>query len=174
MQDQTNLYSHQKGYGAYVFTFFLSFGTWIILSGKFDAFHLTLGVISSILISLFSTDLLFLEGRPKGMFRKFIGVIAYIPWLIYQVVLANLHVLYLSLHPRMLEKINPQVIKFQSQLKSELSMVLFANSITLTPGTITIYVSVDGVFQVHAIDDEVASSLPGDMEVRVGKAFGEL
>ena len=158
----------------YVFTFFLSFGTWIILSGKFDSFHMSLGVISSALVSWFSADLLFPQGAVKGMTRKAIGLVCYIPWLIYQVILANLHVLYLSLHPRALEKINPQVIKFQSKLKSELSMVVFANSITLTPGTITIYVSVDGTFQVHAIDDEVASSLPGDMEVRVGKAFGEL
>jgi len=158
----------------HLYTFLLSFVTWIILSGKFDPFHLSLGVISSALISWFSADLLFPQGAPKGMIRKAIGLARYIPWLIYQVILANLHVLYLSLHPRPLEKINPQIIKFQSKLKSELSMVVFANSITLTPGTITIYVSVDGTFQVHAIDDKVASSLPGDMEVRVGKAFGEM
>jgi len=71
------------------------------------------------------------------------------------------------------ELINPKIINFQSKLKSDISLVTFANSITLTPGTITVYVSSEGDFHVHAIDDKSAAGLPGEMEARVAKAFGE-
>jgi multicomponent Na+:H+ antiporter subunit E len=52
--------------------------------------------------------------------------------------------------------------------------VTFANSITLTPGTITIDVSIDGDFKVHAIDKASADPLPGEMEANIAKAFGEV
>jgi len=55
-----------------------------------------------------------------------------------------------------------------------MSLVTFANSITLTPGTITVYVSIDGDFKVHAIDKASGDPLPGDMEEQIGKAFGEI
>ncbi|RLB41741.1 MAG: protein MnhE [Deltaproteobacteria bacterium] len=159
--------------GPFIITFLASFGLWLILSGKFDYFHMSLGLISCALVSMFSGDLLFPQGVPKGFLVKALGVVGYLPWLLYQIFLANLHVLYLSIHPKMLEKINPQVIRFQSKLKSDISMVTFANSITLTPGTITLSVSVDGEFKVHAIDDKSAEDLPGQMEKRIARAFRE-
>jgi multicomponent Na+:H+ antiporter subunit E len=73
----------------------------------------------------------------------------------------------------MMEKIDPQIIRFQSSLSSELSLVTFANSITLTPGTITVSVSLGGEFKVHAVDEASGSALPGDMETKIKKAFGE-
>ncbi len=100
--------------------------------------------------------------------------IKYIPWLLYQIFLANIHVLYLTFHPRMMELIDPRIIKFKSKLKSDMSLVTFANSITLTPGTITVYVSIDGDFKVHAIDKASGDPLPGEMEEQIGKAFGEI
>jgi multicomponent Na+:H+ antiporter subunit E len=86
---------------------------------------------------------------------------------------ANLHVMKLTLHPRMMDLIDPRIVKFRSKLKSDLALVTFANSITLTPGTITVSVSVDGGFKVHAIDKASGDPLPGEMEQRVAKAFGE-
>ncbi len=90
-----------------------------------------------------------------------------------EIIKANLHVLYLAFHPRMMELIDPRIIKFQSKLKSNLALVTFANSITLTPGTITVDISVDGDFKVHAIDKASGDPLPGEMERRIAKAFGE-
>jgi len=100
-------------------------------------------------------------------------MLGYIPWLLYQVLMANLYILYLVFHPRMMERIDPRIIRFQSRLKNELPLVIFANSITLTPGTITVYVSVDGAFQVHAIDRKSGEPLPGEMEARISRAFEE-
>ncbi len=104
---------------------------------------------------------------------EWLRFIRYAPWLIYQVFLANLHLLYLTFHPRMHDLIEPKIINFQSKLRSDISLVTFANSITLTPGTITVYVSSEGEFSVHAIDDKSAEGLPGEMEARVARAFGE-
>jgi multicomponent Na+:H+ antiporter subunit E len=154
-----------------IMTFIALLGLWVILSGKFDSFHLSLGVISCVIVSAFSGDLLFPESRTGGLFRHMLQVINYVPWLLYQVILANLHVLYLVFHPRMMELIDPQIIRFDSTLKKEISLVTFANSITLTPGTITMYVSVEGAFQVHAIDKASGDPLPGEMERKIARAF---
>ena len=72
---------------------------------------------------------------------------------------ATLHVVFLALHPRMNEKLDPRIIHFKTKLKKDMSLVTFANSITLTPGTITIRI-VNGEFCVHAISEKAASSLP--------------
>lgn len=97
----------------------------------------------------------------------------YVPWLLYQVFLANLHVMYLAFHPRMLDLIDPKIVRFKSRLKKPMSLFIFANSITLTPGTITVYVSLTGEYTVHVIDTRSATSLPGDMEDRVARVMGE-
>jgi multicomponent Na+:H+ antiporter subunit E len=73
----------------------------------------------------------------------------------------------------MMDLINPQMVKFNSHLESEMARFIYANSITLTPGTITVYVSLYGAYTVHAIDDASAAGLPGEMESRVGAIFGE-
>lgn len=156
-----------------VLCFGVMFPFWVILSGRFDAFHLSLGVISCILVGWFSGDLLFssLGGRKWSTMTW--GFMKYIPWLLLQIFLASLHMLRLVFHPRMKELIDPRVVRFKSKLKDELALVTFANSITLTPGTITVFVDLDGEFRVHAIDRTCAEALPGEMERRVGRIFGE-
>ena len=149
------------------------FALWIPLSGKLDFFHLSLGVISCALVSYLSADLLFESGPTIALLTTWTRFLCYLPWLLYQIFLCNLHLLKLAFHPRMMDLIDPQVIKFRSKLKGDFARVAFANSITLTPGTITIYVSTDGDFTVHAIDAQSAEGLPGEMEARIARAFGE-
>lgn len=158
---------------AYVATFVIMMALWCVLSGQFDSFHLTLGVLSCALVSYFSADLLFAAPPNARSFHITLGFLWYLPWLLYQILLAARHLLYLSFHPRMMELIDPQVIRFRTRLKSDLAQVTFANSITLTPGTITVYVNFHRDFSVHAIDRFSADSLPGEMERRIARAFGE-
>ncbi len=73
----------------------------------------------------------------------------------------------------MIELINPKMIEFKSRLKSDVSRTTFANSITLTPGTITVYTGVMGKFVVHCIDDKSGEGLPGEMEKKIAKVFDE-
>lgn len=156
---------------AYVLTFAGLFCLWILLSGKLDVFHLTLGGISCLIVTHISKDLLFPDSRTYGFFKSGLRFMGYTPWLLYKIFLANLHVLMLVFHPRMLARIDPQLFRFESRLKKPLSLVTFANSITLTPGTITVYVSVNGTFTVHALDLKSKKGLPGEMEDRIARVF---
>ncbi len=94
----------------------------------------------------------------------------YLPWLLYQILLSTLHVTFLALHPRMKDKIDPTIVTFKTSLKSDIAKVALANSITLTPGTITIRIE-DQVFYVHAISRKAAAGLPGEMEERLARVF---
>ncbi|UCG77611.1 MAG: Na+/H+ antiporter subunit E [Nitrospirota bacterium] len=156
----------------FIYMFLIMFGFWIVLSGKFDAFHITLGVISCLIVSFLSLDLFFHETKKKGRIAEVVRFLSYIPWLVKEIVLATIHVAFIALRPNVKDNIDPKVIMFKTRLKKDLSKVTFANSITLTPGTITIKVS-DDEFYVHALTKKTAEGLPGEMEERVGKVFKE-
>ena len=157
----------------FILTFIVAFATWIILSGRFDLFHLILGIISCLIVAAFSGDLMLTASRKKGLPLQWIRFVLYLPWLLYQVFLANIHVMYLVFHPRMMDLIDPRIIRFKSRLNREMSHLIFANSITLTPGTITVFVSIYGDYAVHAIDQKSGQSLPGDMEKKIAGIIGD-
>ena len=72
-----------------------------------------------------------------------------------------------------LESEDPEVVRFETKLETDISCVTLANSITLTPGTITMDIR-DGVFYVHALSQKVAADLnAGEMEDRVAHIFME-
>ena len=155
-------------------SFVILFAFWILLSGKFDLFHLSLGVICCLIVTLWSHDLLFQKRQVSiasrvAMFPRFV---LYCFWLFYQIVLANLNVIYLALHPRMRKLLSPQIIRFKTKLRGDISRVILANSITLTPGTITVRIEGDE-FIVHALTREIVRNIPGDMEDRIARVFGE-
>ena len=157
---------------SFVITFILLLLFWIFMSGLFDLWHFGLGIISCALVAYMSNDLLFTDKQVAGKGREVIRLIKYMPWLLYQICLANIYVVKLALSPRMSDRIYPHIVKFRTKLKKDLSVFTFANSITLTPGTITVLVEND-CFYVHAIDQPVAESLPGEMETRIGHIFRE-
>ena len=173
-EDNPSKTSRPKRFGAtFILSFVILFLLWIVFSGRFDGFHITLGILASAMVAAFSGELMFTSREPRGIFRLWLRLFTYIPWLIYQIFLANLHVMYLVFHPKMKELINPQIIEFDSELKSDYARTTFANSITLTPGTITVAVTVLGRFSVHCIDDKSGQSLPGEMEEKIQKVFRE-
>ena len=159
------------GRGARPILFVILFVFWIAFSGRFDLFHLALGLVSCAIVTLFSGDLVPELGK-RGLGRSWLRFARYVPWLLLQILLANLHILRLVFHPRMMDLIDPHIIRFRSSLETELALVTFANSITLTPGTITVTLSRDGEFKVHAIDEPSGTALPGAMEARIRDAFG--
>ena len=165
--------SSKKSFAPYVLTFIIMFAAWVLLSGRFDLFHLSLGVISSALVSFFTAELLFPAPETKRLPILWFRFIKYLPWLIYQIFVANIHVMYLSLHPRMMDLIDPQIVTFKSRLHSDLALVTLANSITLTPGTITVYASTFGEVAFHIIDVESGKSLPWIMDIKIAEIFGE-
>ncbi len=146
---------------------------WILLSGVFDAFHLISGIVCCAIVSLLSHDLL-VKGKSEKILLKSLRLLIYIPWELWQIVLANIDVAYRVLHPKM--PIDPLIIEFETTLRGEFSLVTLANSITLTPGTITILVKPEkGKFLVHAIAKEPAEALLVDqtMQKKVAHVFME-
>jgi multicomponent Na+:H+ antiporter subunit E len=156
----------------YFIVFIILYLNWILWSGKFDAFHLLLGVISCSLVTFMSHDLLLKRKKisPKILVESF-RFIRYVPWLLYQIILSNIHVASLVLSPRM--PIDPKIIRYKTKLKNDIALVTFANSITLTPGTITADIS-NGEYIVHALSRKVADDLmTGEMEDKVAHIFEE-
>ena len=102
-------------------------------------------------------------------------LIPYSGWLLLEIIKSNLYVAKLILSPSM--RISPRVIRVKAGQKSEMGQVLYANSITLTPGTITLDLR-DGKILVHALTQETAAGvLTGDMDRRctaVENSPGEL
>ncbi|MCB1233895.1 MAG: Na+/H+ antiporter subunit E [Verrucomicrobiae bacterium] len=148
--------------------------TWLVFSGLFDGFHITLGIISSALVTQISSDLLFddrsatLRDRARQGWR----LALYLGWLMWQVVLSNLHLLRLALAPGGLAEVKPRVVSFRTTLKTDFEKFLLANSITLTPGTITVKILGDE-FLVHAVSETAASGLDGQMERRIARIFAK-
>lgn len=166
--------THPKRSGTgFWLTFALMFATWMVFSGRFDLFHLALGAVSCAIVAFLSGDLLFPVSPNRQLPMVWLRFAGYVPWLLYQIFLANLHVMYLAFHPRMRDLIDPQMIEFESRLSSDVARTTFANSITLTPGTITVNVTAAGKFSVHCIDAESGKPLPGLMEAKIAKVFDE-
>jgi multicomponent Na+:H+ antiporter subunit E len=175
-QTEDNSLNKKRNMFSLITTFIVLYIFWIFNSGVFDAFHLSLGVICSFIVAYVFHDFFIPpESTPASAFRTFFRFLMYLPWLLYQIALSNWDVMKRAIHPDM--PINPQIIKFSSTLKGDLARTTFANSITLTPGTITVDIDPDGTFYVHAIADEPASSLlqgpPCEMASRSGYIYGE-
>lgn len=160
---------------AYVFyrnlaiQFALLMGLWLLMSGHYDAFHIGAGVASALLVTAvnFRLNKFFFirddlcQSAPIRVRRLFV----YIPWLLWQIVVSSIQVAAVVLHPRM--PADPALIRFRTRLPTVASRVILANSITLTPGTLTVELDGDAFF-VHALTDVsftgiADGSLPGQV-----------
>lgn len=138
----------------------------MLLSGDL---HITLvisGVVSSLFVAFISHDLLFKKARLGHSLDIGLRLLAYLPWLIWQIILANIDLVYRTLHPSM--PIDPHMIEFETDLTTDKGITVLANSITLTPGTVTVIADESGKFIVHAIARAPATSLlEGTMQRKV-------
>ena len=118
---------------------------WVLLSASFEWIHLSLGLICSFAVAWLNSG--HSPFIPK--FRVWSRVLFYLPWLFYKIIQSSLHLTKLILHPAL--PIDPKLISVESKLNHHAAVVLFGNSITLTPGTITAEVDRNKLI-VHAID----------------------
>ena len=123
---------------------------WLLLSGYFEPFLLTLGAMSCVLVVAIALrmDVVDREAFPIHLTSK---VLTYWPWLLKEIWLAAVDVTKRVLSPRC--RISPTVVEVEATQHSELGQVIYANSITLTPGTITVHVEpAKHTLVIHAID----------------------
>ena len=133
----------------------LLFIFWLTLSGYYSFLTITLGIASVILVVYLSTRMRVI-GTGEHRLSLYLKLPVYAVWLIWQIILSNLQVAYRIMHPRL--PINPQYIKVKLIGTHPLLHLIYANSITLTPGTISVDIE-DGFIHVHALSDANARDL---------------
>jgi len=127
--------------------FVLAFIVWVILTwpfvdGKIDFQVVIAGVIASAIVAVLFHEILPKEHHIFISPVRIFWFLVYLPVFFYYVVKANFDVVYRALHPRM--PIKPGIVKIKTALRTESGITALANSITLTPGTLTVDLTYDG------------------------------
>jgi len=138
--------------------------TWLLLSGHYTPLIMSFGLVSVVAVVAIALrmDVVDHEGHPFHLRRRFAG---YLIWLTIEIVKANIDVAR-RVWSRSLV-ISPALFRLRTSQPGELGQVIYANSITLTPGTVSIDLE-DGEILVHAIAREVGDDLAdGEMDRRV-------
>lgn len=142
---------------------------WLLLSGMFEPFLLAAGVGSAVAVVWLAhrMDVIDREGHPIHLGWR---ALVYWPWLLKEIVKSAWDVSRIILHPRL--PVSPEVLRVKTSQKSSVGVVTYANSITLTPGTISVEV-LPGEILVHALTHAGAEGLrEGDMDRRVTRFEG--
>ncbi len=157
---------------SFLITAIAMFIFWILLSGEFTFILITSGVVASLIVAYLSHDIFVGKADLKTETGRVFKFIVYIPWLLWEIILANVEIAYLVLNPKSL--IDPQLVHFKNDLKTDLGIVTLAHSITLTPGTVTVDANREE-FIIHAIWQKSAEGIiGGEMQRKVKKIEGEL
>lgn len=165
---QSLLLSGVSGVLHSVSLFFFLYLFWLLLSGFFTAFLMSAGAGSALAVVWFARRMY--GAQPPGR-RVHLGLRAftYGPWLLKEIAKSAWSVSRIVLDPRL--PISPTLVRFRPSQKTEVGLVIHANSITLTPGTITIEAD-GGEFLVHGLTRDAAQGAVGsEMDARV--AAGE-
>ena len=131
------------------------FVTWLLLSGHYGPLILAFGVFSCIVTALITwrMGLNDDEGNPIHLWWR---VPIYWTWLFWEIVKANIDVAKRIINPRL--PISPTLITLKTSQATEFGQVIYANSITLTPGTVSLRIDKDTI-EVHALSEELAADL---------------
>jgi len=160
--------------------FVLAFIIWVLLAwpfvdGRIDVQVVIAGVIASGIVALLFHEILPQEHHVFISPVRIFWAVVYIPVLLYYIILANFDVVYRVLHPKM--PIRPGIVKIKTKLKTEAGVTALANSITLTPGTLTVDLTDDGFFYIHWINvkstdiEEATQVIAGRFEYFLEKIF---
>ena len=135
-----------------IILFIVAFIVWCLANWVPDWQHLTIGVIVAMICAYLTGDLFI--NRPhvlKHPLRYWYFFVYYLPRFSWECFKANLDVAYRVLHPQL--PINPGIVKVKTILKTDTALTFLANSITLTPGTLSVDIDRDnGVLYIHWID----------------------
>jgi multicomponent Na+:H+ antiporter subunit E len=141
------------------------FGLWLLLSGHYDnPLLLTLGVISCIAVVFIAQRMDVVDQECVPLQVRF-GLIGYLAWLTKEIIVSNIAVAKIILNPSL--PLSPLLFRVKTSQKTDVGRVMYANSITLTPGTVSVEVEDDDII-VHAIAGDLASgTTEGEMDRRV-------
>jgi len=143
--------------------------TWTLWSGYYTPLLLALGFVSVLVVVAICIRMGLVddEGAPVELLPR---LWAYLPWLMWEICKANVDVARRILDPRL--PIAPRMIRVVAGQRRDLGRVIYANSITLTPGTVSVAVEGDEIL-VHALTAAAADGLAeGEMDRRVTRLEG--
>ena len=142
---------------------------WIILNGRITTEIIILGLIFATAIYAFARKFMGLSWQKEKSFWKHLWWgIQYMAILLKEIVVANVAVLKIVLSPK--KKVHPVIVSFDAPLKSHLLQVILADSITLTPGTITVRLY-EEKFEVHCLDESMAEGINDSIFVKMLKKW---
>ena len=141
------------------------FALWLLLSESFHPAHMLVGLAAAAGVAALHS-----ASRPSRPYSvRWLRALAYFPWLFREILAGGIRLCYLILHPRM--PIRPKLFRCPTSLENDLAITLLGNSITLTPGTVTVEASPDELV-VHAIDgDSTGEAEIRRLETRVAAVF---
>ena len=143
----------------------LFFAAWIIFNGNITLEIILFGiVISAVMFAFICKFMDYSVQKEKRFYRKIVSFCRYLVVLIKEIRAANLAVIRMILTNK--EVMEPVIVKFRTNLKSEMSRVILANSITLTPGTITVTME-DNELTVHCLDKSLAEGMEDSIFVEL-------
>lgn len=135
--------------GRYILTLVSLLILWILLTSTLAWGELIVGLIFSAFIALFSYSYFTEKGFSGITLKKTLYFLLYIPVFFWEMIRANFDVAYRVVHPKM--PIRPGIIQIKTSLKSDIAKLILGNSITLTPGTLTIEIVKDNLL-IHWIN----------------------
>ena len=157
----------------YVATFLVLFSSYILLAG-FHVQELILGALVSVILTLILAKLVNYTIDYRFPVKLLVFIFAYLPVFTWQLILSNIDVARRVLSPHI--PLNPGFVKIKTELKGDFAKLALANSITLTPGTLS--VDVDGQYiYVHTVDvkgknlEENTKEISGKFEKLLGGIF---
>lgn len=154
-----------------IFSFTSLFLLWLLLSGYFKTNLIVFGILSCAFVTYLSIKLKIYSSHHERI--KFnLRLPLYIPWLLKEIFKSNLHV---ARHILMsADSIQPQTVCLKPTQKTSTGLAVHANSITLTPGTISVDID-DNEILVHALTNHTAQGIiDGDIDKRVSKLEGSI
>jgi len=150
--------------------FFTLYLFWLLLSGFFTPFLLSAGAGCALAVVWFARrmDVVDHEGHPIQLGMR---IVAYWPWLIVEIVKSAWSVSRIILHPRL--PISPTLVRFKPTQRTDVGLAIHAQSITLTPGTITVE-AWPNEFLVHGLTrDGALAVIDSEMDRRVSACEGK-
>mgnify|MGYP003588082362 FL=1 len=153
------------------------FAFWMVLSGRTETKFVVYGILTAVVTTWVTYPLLLVPNKDGSKKYYVFGfsipkMIMYFFWLMWQLVLANIDVLLATTGQEL--NIDPKVVRFRFKDDNPMASVILANSITLTPGTVTMNVTDDGVYEIHALTVGAAAGvLDGGMQKKVADLYGE-
>jgi multicomponent Na+:H+ antiporter subunit E len=138
----------------FFFIFILLMTFWLLISASADWQHILVGVFFCTILTVFWSSLsISAENKTDFKLKQGFLLIKYFFFLAIEIVVANINVAMIVLNPRL--PISPGIVIMRCDLERSLLRVLYVNSITLTPGTITVELE-DNLLIVHALTEDVA------------------